>query len=142
MSEPQGTPQAPKIEGRVAQLLNARELVINVGAAAGVRKGMKFRVLADAPLEVRDPQTNAVLDTIDRDKTQVEAVEVREKIAICRTFRNVGGNLVRRQLEGMFDLTVARPETLQLKDSALPPPLPESESYVKVNDRVTSIEEK
>jgi hypothetical protein len=142
MSESQGASPTPRIEGRVAQLLNARELVINVGAAAGVRKGMKFRVLADAPLEVLDPQTQAVLDTIDRDKTQVEAVEVRDKIAICRTFRNIGGNLVRRQLEGIFDLSVSRPETLQMKDSSLPPPLPESESYVKVNDRVISIEEK
>lgn len=126
------------ITGRVAQLLNARELVINVGALAGVKKGMKFRVLADTPLEVRDPESHDLLDTVDREKTRVEAVEVREKIAICRTYRVI-------VKEGFPRISIAammlqereeRPETLHMKDSSLPAPLPENDSYVKTNDRV------
>ncbi len=131
------------ITGRVAQILNARELVINIGKAAGVVKGMKFKVLADTPLEVRDPGTGDLLDEIDREKTRVEAVEVRDKITICRTFRVIttGGVDLRAlaSIASAFQRAESRPETLSLEDSSLPPPLPEAESYVKANDRVEEL---
>lgn len=76
-----------KIVGRVASILNAKELVINVGANQGVSPGMKFAVMAESPVSVTDPETGEVLDMIDREKVRVEAVEVREKISICRTYR-------------------------------------------------------
>jgi hypothetical protein len=130
-----------KIEGRVAQILNAKELVINVGSDDGVVEGQKFAILAESPIEIRDPQTNDLLDTIDRTKVQVEASEVRSKISICRTFRVFGPafsylNTTKLVLEAMKD---TRPETLRIEDDATPPPLTEEESYVKVNDRVTSV---
>lgn len=140
MSEPATATPRDKINGRVAQLLNAREVVINVGAKAGVTKGMKFRILADTPLEVRDPATQEVLDTIDREKTRVEAVEVREKITICRTFRTITTGGI-RNLRGMLEPATSRPETLHTRDSSLPAPLPEEDSYVKTNDRVEEINE-
>src|ERR1051325_2006161 len=74
------------ITGRVAQILNARELVINIGADAGVTKGMKFAVMSKAATEIRDPDTGEVLDTIDREKVRVRAIEVRPRITICRTY--------------------------------------------------------
>lgn len=130
--------ETPLINGRVAQLLSSREVVINVGAEHGVRKGMHFRILAESPLEVTDPATQEVLDTIDREKTRVEAVEVRARITICRTFRTIrtGGISFSTAL---FGDAPTRPETFRLEDSSLPPPLPESESYVKRNDRVEEI---
>lgn len=136
-----------KIEGLVASIMNARELAINVGRKDGVLHGMRFAVLAAKPLEVRDPETNEVLDTIDREKVRVEASEVREKITICRTYRitRIPGTALGESLR-MFNLDFARPskevpETLALSDASLPPPLSEEESYVKIRDRVIQVAE-
>lgn len=136
-----------RLEGLVAGILNARELVINLGEADGVCVDMKFAVLAESPLEIRDPKSGDVLDTIDREKVRVKASEVREKVTICRTYRvkSVGGGPLGRSLSGFTsfaDLTRpprAVPETLSLEDSSTPPPLSEEESYVKIKDRVVQV---
>jgi hypothetical protein len=67
------------VEGRVANVLNARELVINIGRDDGVRRGMKFKVLADTPTEITDPETERVIGVIDREKVRVQATEVTKK---------------------------------------------------------------
>ena len=136
------------VVGRVAQVLNARELVINIGSDAGVTKGRRFKVLAERALEVKDPETGEVLDAVDREKTRVEATEVRPKIAICRTYRIVGSapwsEVLALTLRGSLSEGLAdtrRPETLHVDDSTLPPPLPPEASYVSVNDRVVSVDD-
>lgn len=139
-------PEKTQIEGRVAQIINARELAINIGSKDGVRPKMKFAVLAESPIEVRDPGTQEVLDYIDREKVRVEASEVRDRITICRTYRVrhiPGGSLSGATVFGSM-IDAMRPavkitETLEAKDSSLPPPLSPEESYVKINDRVVQI---
>jgi hypothetical protein len=142
--------EAPtRIEGRVAQLLNARELVINIGSSGGVKPGMTFAVLADKPVEIRDPQTGDILDVVDREKVRVRATEIRPKIAICRTYRVT--RVPPGPLYGAFTLaghlaTLANPpreipETLEADRHALPPPLDPDDSYVKINDRVVMVKE-
>jgi hypothetical protein len=132
--------QLSRLEGRIAQLLNERELVINIGSEAGVKQGMKFAVMSESPLEIRDPITHEVLDSVDREKVRVEAHEVRPKISICRTYRV-------RYTEGlqlaMPFLRPAReiPETLRADDASFPPPLDPAESYVKINDRVIFVQD-
>jgi len=139
--------QKKRIEGRVAAILNAQELAINIGEDAGVVLGMKFAILAESPMIVKDPITNKELDQIDREKVRVKATEVRAKITICRTFRVkhiAGGPL---SSSGIIELMSGKltappreiPETLRLEDSSVPPPLPEEESYVKVKDRVIEV---
>jgi hypothetical protein len=145
--------QTKRLEGRVAQILNAREIVINVGSVHGVCRAMKFAVLAEEPMKIIDPATNEVLDVIDREKVRVEAAEVRERITICRTYRTrvVGGRsgMFSSYLKQFIDMqeqyTYEPPrtvvETLRVEDSQLPPPLDPEKSYVKVNDRVILVEE-
>jgi hypothetical protein len=145
MTQIQVPTKTKPIEGRVAQILNERELVINIGSNVGVNPGMKFRVLSGSPLVIRDPQTNEVIDTIDREKVQVEAREVRPRITICRTFRSwttAGLDLtgVRSALNILAPARVIS-ETLRAEDASLPPPLTPEESYVKINDRVILIQE-
>lgn len=143
------TDQKKKIEGRVAAVLNARELAINVGSEGGVIQGMKFAVLAESPLIVSDPITGAELDQIDREKVRVEATEVRPKMTVCRTFRVTripGGPLSPGALPFGAFMDLASPpreipETLRMEDSSAPPPLPEQESYVRVKDRVIEVPE-
>lgn len=136
-----------KLVGRVASILNAKELVINIGANQGVSSGMKFAVMAESAMSVTDPETGEVLDMIDREKVRVEAVEVRQKISICRTFRKreiPAGLLYTTPFltTGLANLTSPSKiieEDLKVQNTSLPPPLSPEDSYVKVNDRVIYI---
>jgi hypothetical protein len=133
--------QLAPLQGRVAAILNARELVINIGSLLGVKHGDKFAVLADAPLQILDPTTGKLLDTVDREKVRVQASQVRDTITICRTYRMKGGiSDIFGTTEFMRSLSAgASPETLRITDSSTPPPLSEQESYVKTNDRVIAV---
>lgn len=129
------------IEGRVAAILNERELAINVGGSDGVKEGMKFKVLAETPAEVRDPETNEILGVVDREKVRVEAVEVQERLSVCRTYRTyrVGGNLAAAAYDALFSAPRDVAETLRADESSFPSPLPEDESFVKKGDRVIQL---
>ena len=130
------------LEGRVAEILNARELVINIGANKEVEPGMVFAVLEETPVEVRDPETKELLDVIYREKVRVKAISVREKITICGTYRekNVGGVFSPDIYKRLFQAEKIVPETLSERNEPLPPSLPSEESYVKINDRVVLVD--
>jgi hypothetical protein len=74
--------------------------------------------------------------------------EELQSFTICRTYRTrqtSGGPLylpLLRILEkDLFEPSKEVPETLDAKDSSLPPPLGYEESYVKINDRVVRVDE-
>lgn len=135
--------KSKSLEGKIAQILTARELVINIGEEHGVKRGMKFAVLAATPIEVRDPETKELLDEIDREKVRVQASDVRAKVTICKTYRMKhvpGGPLY----DVVFGQDLTRPprktvETLKADDSSYPEPLLERESYVKIGDRAVLV---
>ena len=133
------------LKGKVANILNSRELVINIGSDHGVRRGMKFKVLADTPTEVRDPDSDEVIALLDREKVRVQAVDVQERIAICRTYETVrvgaGISSIARTLDQMNRPARDVPITLKAGDESYLPELPESESYVKRGDRVAQFDE-
>jgi hypothetical protein len=143
--------QKRQIQGKVAGVLNERELVINVGSNSGVQKGMKFAVFANEETKLYDPETGDLLGIIDREKVRVRATEVKEKLSICRTYREltIGGGPLREYVESqgylglshLFDLPRRVPETLRVDKSAYLPPLSEEESYVKIGDRVVQVPE-
>lgn len=133
------------IQGNVAGILNERELTINLGLERGVVPGMKFKILATEPIYVKDPKSGDILGTVDREKVRVIASEVQPKFTICRTYRKktVGTNSFMEMV--MINNILANspkreiPETLKAKDSSLPPPLSEEESYVKIGDRAIQL---
>lgn len=132
-----------KPQGLVAQIINARELAINIGENHGVERGMIFAILAESPIEVRDPKTDEVLDSIDREKVRVQAIEVREKITVCRTYRKKripGGVLYDSPAAMLTREPQEIVETLKAEDSSYPEPLSEEESFVKIGDRAVFIE--
>jgi hypothetical protein len=134
---------ATLVEGVVAAILNERELVLNKGYADGVERGMKFRVLA-APFEVIDPETDKSLGFIDRDKTRVEAINVQERMSVCRTYRSVGGltNSWNDMLSAAMADQVAyagKSETFKADESSHVQTLDEDESYVKIGDKVVQL---
>ena len=137
------------LQGRVAQILNARELVINIGLDQGVKPGMKFSVLSETPVEIHDPESGELLDVVDREKVRVQATEVRSKITICKTYvkRTFGGGALYSsdvlssvaRAADLFRPPIEVIDTLKATDKSLPPPLSPEESYVKINDRVVLI---
>ena len=132
------------LQGRVAGIVNARELTINLGKTDGDEKGMVFKVLAESPLEIIDPETGDQLGEIDREKVRVKTSEVFERFSICRTYRTytVGSiDISRSMINALGGQRREVPETLKTEDSALPPPLSEEESYVKRGDRVVLVED-
>lgn len=132
-----------RLTGRVATILNARELAIDIGEEKGVDLKMRFAVLSGEPIEIRDPTTNEVLDTVDREKVRVEVTEVRKLVSICQTYRTklIPGSALSELVAQASIFQPARKvrETLSIKDADLPPPLSEEESFVKVGDRVVEL---
>jgi hypothetical protein len=130
-------------EGKVAAILNARELVINIGSAQGVDLGMRFKVLAETPVAVTDPDTFMPLGVIDREKVRVQTVEVQENLSVCKTYqtRRIGGqNYLFGSILGQIgDAPRTVVETLKADEASFPPPLSEAESYVKLGDRVVPL---
>ncbi len=129
------------LRGKVAQILTERELIINIGSTHGVRSGMKFKILADAPLEVRDPETHDVIGEIDREKVVVMASEIEERFTVCKTYKkwSTGGAGFAAIANIMMAVPQQKHETLKIEDSSLPLPLSEEESYVKVGDRAVQL---
>ena len=74
--------------GKVAEVLNDREIAINIGSTNGVDIGMYFDVMYPESGEIRDPDTQEVLGSIARKKVRVQITEVREKWAVASTYRS------------------------------------------------------
>lgn len=81
------------IRGKVARVLNPREVAINVGTTNGVAVGMYFDIVGRA--DIKDPDTKEVLGSIDRPKVRVRITEVKERLSVASTYQgkrvNVGG---------------------------------------------------
>jgi hypothetical protein len=70
------------LEGKVAQILSDKFIVITAGALAGVKAGMAFVVLSQGE-EVKDPGTGAVLGRWELPKGYLRATHVQERITTC-----------------------------------------------------------
>ena len=115
------------IEGKVAAIVNRRELVINRGADAGVQEGMKFRVM-DRLLEITDPESNETLGTLEREKVRVKVSEVHPKFSLAMTYETY--EVSEPNLTGIFGAhRVTRVRTLQTT----------SDSVQSPDDRVASV---
>ena len=71
------------IRGKVARILNGQEIVINAGIVDGVTVGMDFNVMDTNGEDIRDPDTNEVLGSIERPKVRVRVIHAQEKLAVA-----------------------------------------------------------
>lgn len=138
MSEP--------IRGKVARILNSRELAINVGSKAGVKVGMYFDVLDPKGEDIRDPDTKEILGSLNRPKVRVQVIRVDELMSVASTFKkkevNVGG---RAGFSLRYDTVfadmllppkyVTKHETLKTAEKTWED-LDEAQSYVKTGDPI------
>jgi hypothetical protein len=73
------------IEGKVAKVLNNRELVINRGSQHGVRVGDKFKV-GEKVEQILDPDTGKILGSLSQEKVRVKIVNVQPAFSIGQTY--------------------------------------------------------
>ena len=128
-----------RIEGKVAEVISERDLVINRGSLDGVEVGMRFRILHSRGAEIVDPDTKEVLGRVEIDKTVVKITSVDERLAVGRTFRTFkekGGSLSQSLfLTDAFRQPKVTVETLNTGGKYAKNDLSPEKSYVKIGDR-------
>ena len=136
------------IKGKVAKILNSRELVINKGSEDGVMMGMKFDIMDPTGVDIIDPDTKINLGSVLRPKVRVEIINLQDRLSVARTYKktqyNVGGTA--REFPSLSSLTsfllppkwVTEYETLKTTEATWEA-LEESESYVKTGDPVVEV---
>jgi len=135
------------IKGKVAKILNSRELVINIGSDKGVTDGMIFNVLDPSGENIKDPDTGMALGSLRRTKLQVKVSDVHNNMAVAITFKRTTHHIGRTAIPTLgsefsaiakwldVQRTVVKQETLKKPDEVYDP-LEEKDSYVKVGDIV------
>jgi hypothetical protein len=133
------------IRGRVARILNSRELVINRGTEHGVEIGMRFAVLNSKGAEITDPDSGELLGSVDVEKTFVKVVRVQERMCVARTFRTFRTPATGLAAQvGARDIIFGSPasvveETLRTSESTYQQEMDEKDSYVKRGDPVVQV---
>ena len=134
------------IRGKVARILNSREVALNVGANDGVELDMCFNILDRKLEDILDPDSKQQLGSIERPKVQVKVTYVQDKLSLASTFRttqvNTGGTgslgfgvLSRALLPPKWE---TKYETFKT-DVNTWEDLDERESFVKVGDPVVQV---
>ena len=130
---------AEPIHGKVARVLNSREVAVNKGSDAGVKIGMIFKILSTKGSEIKDPDTGEPLGSVDLAKTSVKVTAVKPRIAVATTYRrhrvNVGGSGL--GLTRLFEPPKweTRFETLRIDEAAIEE-LNEEDAIVHTGDPV------
>lgn len=136
------------IRGKVARILNSREIAINVGWDDGVDRGMYFDVMDQNHEEIRDPDTQEVLGSIQRPKIRVKITMVQEKLSLASTYKkkkvNVGGSGM--EFTGLSRVLmppewVTRYETLKTEEKTWEDLKAEGQSLVQTGDPVVQVSE-
>jgi hypothetical protein len=73
------------IEGKVAQILSERCLILNIGTGHGVQPGMVFVVLAQGGA-VRDPDTGESLGRAELPKGMVRVTHAQPRMSTCEAY--------------------------------------------------------
>lgn len=98
------------IQGKVAAILNERDLVINRGESDGVSEGMLFQVTQpDVP--IRDPDSGLELGVLVRDKIKVRVVELHPHFSVAKTYETYSARVpseVQQALSRFSGRTVTR----------------------------------
>ena len=136
---------ADLIRGKVARVLNSREIAINLGKEDGVVVGMYFNVMDRKSEDITDPDTGELLGSIERPKVGLKVTIVQEKLSIASTYKsrrvNIGGRgigtpALSRML--MPPKWITKYETLKTEEKTWED-LNEAKSYVKVGDPVVQV---
>ena len=132
------------IRGKVARIINAREVILNIGQEHGVRVGMSFDILTPRGLDIRDPDTGENLGSFQRAKNRIRVIQTQDKLALASTYRS---RSVADALAEAFFGTRASQTTTSRKNQfetlrtsrATWEDLPDDDSYVSEGDPVVQV---
>jgi hypothetical protein len=134
------------IRGKVARVLNSRELALNIGSEHGVRKGMLFDVIDLKGEDIVDPDTGDIIGSLERPKVRVRIISVQNRLSVASTYKkervNIGGAGIGTSTFSQLFLRpeyVTQHETLKTEEKTWED-LSEEESYVKHGDPVVQVE--
>ena len=109
------------IQGKVAAILNERDLVINRGESDGVSEGMLFQVTQpDVP--IKDPDSGIELGVLVRDKIKVRVVELHPHFSVAKTYETYSArepSEVQQALSRISARTVTRVRKILTQSSEL-----------------------
>lgn len=125
------------IRAKVAQILTAKDLVINAGSSHGVHVGMQFVILNRNGKDIVDPVTGKVIGSVPVAKTIVKVVSVQDEMAIARTFRAATNAFAALSLMSGGK----REETLRAGEATVVEELDEADSYVKRGDDAVEVDD-
>lgn len=80
------------IQGKVAAILNERDLVINRGENDGVSEEMLFQV-TQPNVPITDPDSGVELGVLVRDKIKVKVVEVHPQFSVAKTYETYSAHV-------------------------------------------------
>ena len=125
------------VVGKIAKVLNHRQMVINKGADDGVEADTRFRVIED--IAITDPDTNEQLGSTPREVIRIEVIDVQPRFSIAQTYETY--SVMRADLP--LSVAGARVPVTQVREIAsreLPGPDPE-QGKVTVVERGFRVEE-
>ena len=136
--------QTKPIHGKIAKILNSREVALNIGQVQGVSLGMRFEVLAPQAYEIPDPDTGVILGSVASTKVPVEITRVYDNVSVAATYRkqSVDIRVISRPADIFLPpLWERRYETLKAgggfaKDTI---DLDPADSYVAIGDPVVQV---
>ena len=76
-----------RLHGKVAKLLNARQVAINIGKNQGVLEGTSFAVLNRNAGRIEDPDTGEVLGSMSLPKITVTVTHIYENFSVAEVLR-------------------------------------------------------
>ena len=71
------------IRGRVAQILDSKQVVLNVGSARDVDVDMIFKVINPRGEQIKDPETDLVLGSVESPKLLIRVIEVQANLSVA-----------------------------------------------------------
>lgn len=131
------------IHGKVARVLNSREVALNIGSADGVAVGLYFDIMDAKGEDITDPDTGETLGSIQRAKVRVQVIHVQEKLSLAATYRQRRGGSRRLFNAGLAEFLMPQKwaneyETLKSQEKTWEP-MSEQESYVEIGDPVVQV---
>jgi hypothetical protein len=130
------------VHGKVAQLLNVKQLALNVGRDQGVAEDMEFFVLNRNAGTIRDPDTSKPLGTLRLPKIRVKVTLLADEFSVAEVqgTRHRGGyplGFPNWLLSGGGDF----PLTLKASDHPGVAEIEDKDSIVQVGDPVIQVED-
>jgi hypothetical protein len=138
------TAEVKPIRGKVARILNSKEVALNIGQEDGVELGMVFNILDPNGYDIKDPDTGNMIGSVERPKVSVRVTHIQYGMSVASTYKtervNIGGSSAALSIFSSLPAPrwVNRAETLKIDDKTWEH-LEEEKSYVSTGDPVVQV---